>query len=154
MLYNLRLLAGRFLSRRYALDRFSSPGIAANEGRNILINQNAARLFGFDAGRAVGRSLILADGSHVNVVGVLGDAQVDGAARSVAPTVYFDDPNAATEVSVKVRGGQTLEAITSINRVWKAIAPQSAMQSRFLNQDYQAQFLDLKRRGPHLRYFL
>jgi putative ABC transport system permease protein len=147
LLYKMRVLAGRLLSRQRALDRFSGNGNAANEGHNILINESAARLFGFDTGHTAGRSLILADGSRVNIVGILGDAQVDGAAKSVAPMIYYDDPNAANAVSVKMRDGQTLAAVKSINKVWKAMAPESAMQMRFLNRDFQIQFRDLERRG-------
>ena len=146
-LYKMRLLAGRLLSRQHDLDLLGSEDNTANKERNILINESAARLFGFAPDRALGRSLILADGATVNIVGVLGDAQTDGPARSVAPTIFYDDPNSAYAISVKVKNGQTESAVASIDTLWKAMAPEAAMQLRFLGQDFQAQFADLERRG-------
>jgi putative ABC transport system permease protein len=146
-LYKMHLLAGRFLSHRYASDRFSGSGNAINEGRNILINESAARLFGFGTDHAVGKSIIMADDSHVNIVGVLGDALVDGVTISVAPTIYFYDSESAGAVSIKIRDGQTLAAVRGVNKLWKDFAPESAIQTRFLDQDFEGSFNDLQHRG-------
>jgi putative ABC transport system permease protein len=154
VLYGMRLLSGRLLSRAYASDRFSASGNAANEGRNILVNESAARLFGLGAGSAVGKSIIMADGSHVTIVGILGDSLVDGAARSASPTVYFYNPETAGAVSIKVRDGQMAAAIGSINKVWKDFAPESAIQMRFLSRDFEVSFNDLERRGLILGIFV
>jgi len=146
-LYQMRLLAGRFLSPRYASDRFSGSGNGINNGRNIVINETAARYFGFGLDQAVGKSIVLADSSRVTIVGVLGNAQVEGASRAVAPTIYFNSPETGSAISIKIHRGQALEAVKSIAKTWKAFAPQSAIQMRFLNQDFQALFDDLERRG-------
>ena len=153
-LYKMRLLAGRPLSYRYASDRFSASGNAANDGRNILVNESATRLFGFGPAATVGKSIVMADGSHVYIVGVLGNALVDGAAKSVAPTVYFYNPETAGAVSVKIRDGQTIAAVRDISRAWKDFAPESAMQMRFVNQGFEVSFRDLERRGQILSVFV
>jgi putative ABC transport system permease protein len=61
--------------------------------------------------------------------------------------IIYDDPHSAYAVSVKVKDGQTENTVASIDKLWKAMAPESAMQLRFLDQDFQAQFIDLERRG-------
>ena len=75
--YRMRLIAGRLLSRERGEDVFSefpfypSPSAGnADEGRNLLINAEAARRFGYTAEDAVGKSVIC-NGHRANIAGVL-----------------------------------------------------------------------------------
>ena len=70
------------------------------------------------------------------------------------PTVYYYDPEGAGAISIKVQDGQMLAAVRSINKVWKDFAPESAIQMRFLNQDFEVSFNDLERRGVILGIFV
>ena len=47
-----------------------------------------------------------------------------------------------------------MAAVRSINKVWKDFAPESAIQMRFLNQDFEVSFNDLERRGVILGIFV
>src|SRR6185503_9775559 len=71
-LMGARLIAGRFLSDDRAQDHFVTPPenstAAANDDRNILIDETAARNFGFTPQQAIGKTIVM-DKSHVHVVG-------------------------------------------------------------------------------------
>jgi len=94
-LMGMRLVAGRFLSDERAQDHFATPEenstAAANEDRNILIDETAARNFGFTPQQAVGKTIVL-DKSHVHVAGVIANVKFLGAREPAMATMYVYDP--------------------------------------------------------------
>jgi putative ABC transport system permease protein len=130
-LYGLQLLAGRLLSRDRGEDQ---------EGRNVLINAVAARRFGYGAEEAVGKS-ILAGESRLTVVGVLGDAKLDGMKDAVQPVVYVYKPHGdATFISVRVHRERLSDSVAFIESTWRSFAPGSAIAHYFLSDTLDSQF--------------
>src|SRR6185312_4891574 len=77
----IKLLAGRYLSDKRAQDRIDIRTVLevpGNEGHNVLINAAAAAGLGLTPQQAVGQTIVL-NTLHLNIVGVLADAEFNGA---------------------------------------------------------------------------
>jgi putative ABC transport system permease protein len=156
--YGIALIAGRLLSASRADDQIHSAEVEAggdplNEGRNVLINATAARRLGFTPQEAVGR-IVLLNHNHVNIVGVLADAKVQGAHDPVKPSVYVYIPTYPMSFSVRVRAGMVPQTMTFIDRTWRALSPDVAIQRYFLDQDFNRLYLVEERQGTLLGIFV
>ena len=155
-LYGMRLLAGRLLSTAHGEDVFSSyplGGADADAGRNVLINREAARRFGYTPDEAVGKSIDLGSG-HVRIAGVLGDAMIDGVRESVLPAVYADYPGANTLLSIRIHGGRVADTLSHIDRTWASFAPGSAIQRYFLSDTFDDLFKADEKQGVMFSLFV
>jgi len=134
--YGIPLLAGRILSDDRGTDRLHGVGIPGgdplNEGRNVLVNAAAARQLGFSLQDAVGK-IILYNHSHVQIVGVLADAKLQGAREPVVPMIYVYIPSYPMNFSVRLRPGRIPETLTFIDRTWHAFMPSVAVDRWFLD---------------------
>jgi putative ABC transport system permease protein len=155
-LYGMRLLAGRLLSTEHGEDVFSSypfAGPDADAGRNVLINEEAARRFGYAAEEAVGKTIDLGAG-HVKIAGVLGDSMIDGMRESVLPAVYADYPGANTLLSIRIHGGRVSDTLSYIDRTWASFAPGSAIQRYFLSDTFDDLFKADEKQGVMFSIFV
>jgi putative ABC transport system permease protein len=155
-LYGMRLLAGRLLSTAHGEDVFSSypfAGPVADAGRNVLINGEAARRFGYTAEEAVGKTIDLGAG-RVKIAGVLGDSMIDGVRESVLPAVYADYPGANTLLSIRIHGGRVSDTLTYIDKAWASFAPGSAIQRYFLSDTFDDLFKADEKQGVMFALFV
>ena len=159
-LYDMRLLAGRLLSTTHGEDVFSSypfyPAASAPDadaGRNVLINREAARRFGYTAEEAVGKTIVAGTG-HVTVAGVLEDSKIDGLSESVLPAIYGDYPNANTLLSIRIRNSHVPDTLSFIDKTWQAFAPGSAIQRYFLNDTFDNLFKADEKQGVMFSLFV
>jgi putative ABC transport system permease protein len=155
-LYGMRLLAGRLLSTSYGEDIFTSypfAGPGADAGRNVLINREAARRFGYTAEEAVGKTIDLGAG-HVKIAGVLGDAMIDGVRESVLPAVYADYPGANTLLSIRIHSGRVSDTLSYIDKTWTSFAPGSAIQRYFLGDTFDNLFESDEKQGAMFSLFV
>jgi putative ABC transport system permease protein len=155
-LYGMRLLAGRLLSTAHGEDVFSSypfAGREADAGRNVLINGEAARRFGYNAEEAVGKTIDLGTG-RVKIAGVLGDSMIDGVRESVLPAVFADYPDANTLLSIRIHGGRVSDTLSYIDRTWASFAPGSAIQRYFLSDTFDDLFKADEKQGVMFSLFV
>jgi putative ABC transport system permease protein len=158
-LYGMRLLAGRLLSTAHGEDVFSSypfypqtPDVDA--GRNVLINREAARRFGYTPEEAVGKTLVAGSGGHVTIAGVLGDSKLDGVRESVLPAVYGDFPNSNTLLSIRIHGARVSETLSFIDKTWRSFVPGSAIQRYFLSDTFDNLFKSDEKQGVMFAFFV
>lgn len=144
-LYGMRLLAGRLLSPAHGQDMSSGRG-----GQNILINAETARRLDSSPTAAVGR--VLVPGGRI--VGVLADAKIGGARDPVLPTIYLVDPTNATYLSVRVGGGELLQALAFVDRAWRSWAPSVAVDRYLLSSSFKSLFTSDERQGTVLTLFV
>jgi putative ABC transport system permease protein len=157
-LYDMRLLAGRLLSDERGEDRLLTGAHidmkdGKNEGRNILINLAAAGKFGYSATEAIGKVIVL-DGSHVTIVGVLGDSKIDGVKMPVQPTVFGYYPDENMVVSVRIRGDRVSDTLAFINKTWRVMAPGFPIQRYFLSDIFEKQFKADETQGNMFAFFV
>jgi len=151
--YGMRLVAGRTLSDARGEDRIKSNIPPGNDGRNILINQAAAAQFGFTAGQAVGKTVLYGP-SHVQIVGVFADAQIDGARQPARPSIYLNDRNDSNFVSMRIAPGQIPDAMAFVDRSWRRFAPNVAIDRHFLNESFDKLYLADQRQGAMFGIFV
>ena len=133
--YHIPLIAGRLLSESRETDTlndnngFQTP---SNEGHNVLLNVEAAARFGYTPQQAIGQTIVY-NGSHVKVVGVVGNVKMEGAREPVKPTVYFNDPNATWMLSVRLDGQDIPGALTFIDKTPRAFSPATSFWRYFVS---------------------
>jgi putative ABC transport system permease protein len=160
-LYEMQLLAGRYLSRARGEDTLPAYPFTGNAGksqettdnRNVLINAQAARRLGWTAKEAVGKVIILED-AHVVIVGVLADQKIDGVKTSAVPMVYGYSPEANYYFSIRIHGAALSDAISHIDNTWKSFVPGSPVQSFFLSDSFESQFKSDERQGQMFSFFV
>ena len=136
--YDIRLLSGRALSDKYGRDIAGVP--LSGTPFNALINETAARRMGYTPQSAVGK-MITAYRSPVMIVGVVADTKIHGLSELIPPTMYWDHPAWADQISVRVAGRRLPETLAFIDQTWHRFAPNNAMERHFLDEDFESQFL-------------
>jgi putative ABC transport system permease protein len=153
-LYRMHMLAGRPLTISHANDANApSATSGVEEGHNILINAAAARHFGLTPAEAVGK-IFLVGRAHVNVVGVLADANMDGVQTVVPPLIYYNNPNTIQSISVRARPGRDAEALEAVDRIWHRFAPGLAIQRHFLDDSFNGLFAADQQEGVMFGLFV
>ena len=155
-LYHIRLLSGRALSDARGGDVWRRGAPTAN----VLINRTAARYFGDEPQKALGKTFFEDMQStkvkrvYFTVVGVTSDFMFDGSRKQVAPTFYADQPDDNDLISVKVPAGGVTQALSAVDRIWHDFAPSLAINRHFLDADFERQFLADERQGTMFGVFV
>jgi putative ABC transport system permease protein len=155
-LYGMRLIAGRLLSRSRGEDAFSSypfSGASTDAGRNVLINAEAARRFGYNAEEAVGKMIICVAG-EARIAGVLADSKVDGVRESVSPVIYANWPDGNTLLSIRLRGDRIADTLAFIDKAWTSFAPHSAIDRYFMDDAFDKLFKSDEKQGVMFSLFV
>ncbi len=152
-LYSMKLAAGRVLTDRRGEDVWDGRPDADDNGRNILINETAARFFGFGVQGAVGKAIRL-DKSAVRIVGVLKDVHIKGARQAIQPTMYVNDKTNSGTLSVRLTGQDIPGTLAFIDRTWHRISPSAAIARSFLDDSFQKLYSSDQRQGSLFGVFV
>ena len=79
--------------------------------------------------------------ARATIVGVVGDANFDGLQRAMQPFIFFYDPKGMGPVSVRIKPGQTQDALAAIDRIWHRFMPTVAIQRRFQDASFDKLFI-------------
>ena len=113
--YNIPLLAGRYLTDRPAdITAPYDPNAKTMRYYNALINEAAAKRFGFTTQNAIGK-VLSGQTSRITIVGVVGDTKYNATRDVMEPIYYLNRPSEIQLISVRVKGGHTAEAVASIS---------------------------------------
>jgi putative ABC transport system permease protein len=155
--YGVHLLAGRFLSEQHGADAVTEMhGTGINITMppfNILVNETGSRRLGYSAKDAIGK-VITVHNTPATIVGVIADLKVDGANQQVAPTLYWYVPVFSRQISARVRGEHLQDTLAFVDRTWHGFAPSAVIARRFLNADFERQFLADERQGDIFGLFV
>ena len=149
--FGLKLVAGRLLDRNRGSDAASVPFTPDYAGGsfNVLINEAAMKEFGFTRENVAGKHVFLHN-TEVTVAGVLADFKWQGTVAPVVPTVYYDDIVSNNVISVRLRGADSTQTLTMIDRLWRRFAPTVAIQRHLMSDDFDKQFLNDDRQGAQM----
>jgi putative ABC transport system permease protein len=145
-LYDMKLAAGRTLSDKRAEDAVINRRNVDNDGHNILINETAARYFGFGVEGAVGKTVII-EKFALHIVGVLKDFRFQGARQAVQPTFYANDKLSSATLSVRLSGRDIPGTIAFIDRTWHRMSPSTAISRRFLDDSFDRLYQSDRKQG-------
>lgn len=140
--YNIQIIAGRQTSNDAAMDTH----IRSRGAVNVMINELAAKRFGFDdAEDAVGRAFYEDEGDRgvttYTIVGVIEDQNIYGLNNRIVPFVYFARDASYRHASIKLDKSASPETIIAIEQTWDRINPDYPLQARFLDTRFQEKYM-------------
>ncbi len=143
--YEIELKAGRKFSPDFSADAVSDSDQRGPENpSSIIINQEAARQFGWDD--PIGKKVIEVYGGERNyntVVGVIDDFHFNSLRQSIRPLKLYLSTDNNRYVSVKISLEGVTETIEFIEGTWKKIYPGVPFEyfflDRVLDQTYQSE---------------
>jgi putative ABC transport system permease protein len=143
--YDIGIVAGRTFSSEFGTDRLAAGPDEDGTAGAYVINELAAREFGWTAEEAIGKWLELGPGQNRGpVVGVVENVYFESVHNAIAPTVYMIPPDADIGyvplplASLRVSGRNLESTLAYIDEKWSELAPGQPMSRRFLDQDFAA----------------
>ena len=128
--YNLKILAGRGFSRAFATDT----------GTAMVINETAAKMFGYTTPQqAVGRKFDQW-GRQGPIIGVLKDFHYRGLQQNIQPMVMRIEKWAWGTISIKVSAANLPATIKAIERKWGQTVPNRPFEYSFLDDMFNRQY--------------
>ncbi len=151
-IYGIKLVAGRFLSRDFGNDLNHGGGL--EDGKNVVIDEYAARAFGFTPRTAIGKRIKLVF-AQATVVGVVKNALFQGAqAIGTSPTIYYYNPTHTRRVTVRLKGGHIPEALASLDADWNRFVPDVPVTRWFLDEKLNNLYAGAEKQGVLLAVFV
>jgi putative ABC transport system permease protein len=140
--YGIELVAGRKFSTEFPADAASDSGQRGPENpRSIIINQEAARQFGWDD--PIGKKVIEVYGEERNyntVIGVIQDFHFNSLRQSIRPLKLFLSTDNNRYVSVKIRMENVNGTLKSVEGAWKRIFPEAPFDYFFLDRVFEQSY--------------
>jgi len=91
----------------------------------------------------------------VTIVGVVHNVLFAGAqAVQIAPTVFYNDPDLYSDISVRLKAGQIPQTLAAINRIWRRNVPARPFYGRFVEEAVGQLYADTERQGALLSIFV
>jgi len=143
----------------YAIDEhyFDVLGIKIVKGRNfsgppdtlhsIVVNESMAKHFGWD--EPIGKRVKFpgdTSGNYLEVVGVFKDFNQKSLYNPIAPLLLFYGPN-GNVIELKLETGSMQSSISKVEGTWKKYFPQLPFEYKFLDQDFNSQYIADQKRG-------
>jgi putative ABC transport system permease protein len=144
--YDIQLLTGRPLSRDIANDAQRED----SETVNVIVNEMALEKLGISSpAAAINRrfyNLSEEDGAVPDfvIVGVAPTQNITGLFNADKPWMYVYDPGFIRIGSVRITGGNMMDAVEQIEDVWDRVIPDYPMQGRFLDDTFNDVYNILK----------
>ncbi len=132
--YGLTVISGR----NFSTDK---PAVDTSKPLNILVNETAAKIFGFNnPANIVGRQVDGA-GFHCNVIGVVKDYHQESLEHSFDPIVFYPGQESDYEnFSLKFKTASLPALMDFVKQQWKTRFPDSPYSYFFLDERFNAQY--------------
>jgi putative ABC transport system permease protein len=110
-----------------------SPEITTDSSKSILINQTAARQFGWN--NPIGKQIQELDNwdTTKTVVGVVRDFHVESLHNKILPLLIENEPSRFRFILIKIRPGSLSETLSFLKEKWKEIDPTATFDYWFLD---------------------
>lgn len=134
-LLGIEMKEGRTFSRLFALDK-----------NKVIYNEAAIEMFGL--ADPVGK---IVDGQEI--LGVVKNFHYQSFHELIKPYSFRLEPQAGTNILVKIRKGTEQKTIGELQKLYQSYNPGLVFNYKFLDQDFQAQYVAEKRVALLSRYF-
>jgi putative ABC transport system permease protein len=132
--YGLEVIAGRNFTNDY-------PAADTNVLVNILLNETAAKIFGFNNPADVVGQYIDGSGFHCKVIGVVKDYHQESLQYSFDPIVFYpEEERNFGNFSLKLNTTNLPVLMDFVKKKWTAHFPASPFNFFFLDQQFDAQY--------------
>lgn len=92
-------------------------------------------------------------GKEYQIIGVVKDFHFESLHVAVQPMFFRFKPEQTNRIMVKISAGKEQSAISALQHFYEQYNPGYALEYKFLDQDYQAQYVSENRVGLLSRYF-
>ena len=132
--YGLNIIAGRNFTN-------DQPVVDTNVLVNILVNETAAKIFGFSNPADILGQYIDGSGFHCQVIGVVKDYHQESLQHSFDPIVfYLEEERNFGSFSLKISTTDLPSLMNFVKQRWTAHFPASPYNFFFLDQQFDAQY--------------
>ncbi|MFT3934364.1 MAG: ABC transporter permease [Chitinophagaceae bacterium] len=114
-----------------------------NFRRSYIINEKAAKDFGWTASQAIGKTIY--KGAPGTIKAVVKDFNYSSLHEEVGDMVLFPDTSQTQEMYVKVQGKNIAASIAFLQSVWKERVNHRPFEYRFLDDDYNGLYITEQR---------
>ncbi|HWK53205.1 MAG TPA: ABC transporter permease [Hyphomicrobiales bacterium] len=162
--FAIGLSAGRTFSSDRTADQYVAPTAETPLTQaSFVLNEFAARQFGWTADEALGKSLKTPDKEGIvegTVIGVVKDAYLESVREPIKPLMFYMPPEYSngtqsvySRLSIKIRGDDIPETLAFIDSTWKAFNPSVDIRRDFLDSEFDAVYRDEQQQGRMFLYF-
>ncbi len=148
--FNLDMVSGRYFS----------PSFSTDSSAAVILNETAAKTFGWSNEEAIGKRFSWVGGPdnktrfETKVIGVMRDANFESLYEPIGPSVF--KLNFWGDVAIKFNAASTdelLTAIESVEEIWNEMSPQWPFEFTFLDQQIEDQYRKEERLGQMIQFF-
>ncbi len=126
--YKIELAAGR-------------PILEGGEGREVLLNETAMRLFDWPAPEAaLGQKLAAGGDDEFEIVGVVRDFHMEGLQARIKPLIIGRKADGYHMVSLTFDAGRTGEVLGHVRETWASMVPDRPLNFFFLDENFARQY--------------
>ena len=131
----MHLVTGRdFINSDFALQDTSDD--YKNYHRTYILNEKAAKEFGWTAEQAIGKTV--SKGATGQVVGVVKDFHFQSLHNPIGPMVLFLDTGMVRQMFVKIKGQNIASTLAGLEKTWKERVGYRPFDYHFLDEDFNA----------------
>ena len=127
--YEVETIAGRFF-------RPEDSNFNGNLVNNIVINEKARKMIGFENNEAVLGSVVNFFGRDFNIVGVVKDYHQRSIHYSIEPLIIIPFYSSYSPISVKVAASNVDQTIAQIQKSYEEFFPGNAFEYNFLDEQF------------------
>ena len=117
----------------------------ADQGRAAIINQQAAKKFGWTSPLGKRLTLPADDDKEVIVVGVVKDFNLESLHKDIAPYVFTCADESSWEAMIRVRAEKFPGTVDFIKNTWRKFAPNDIFEIRFLDEQIALEYREDER---------
>jgi putative ABC transport system permease protein len=154
-LYGYELAAGRFFDPNLGTEQTPDNNVWTVP-EALVINETGARALGFGSPEdAIGQLVTFAHlfrmpatftpQHDAKIIGVLKDFQIGNVRDPQSPAAFYVDPGNFRQMSLKLDGRSTPEALDAIDRIWKERGEPGPPQRFFFADSIENMYIDLRR---------
>jgi putative ABC transport system permease protein len=127
--FEIKIVAGRGFSRNFPND----------EKNAFIINESAAKEFGWLPRSAIGKAFNIAGGSKKGyIIGVVQNFHFNSLHREIKPLVLYIEPMDFEYISIRVKPVHTSNILEFLKNKWQEIFPGQPFVYSFLDDDYDS----------------
>jgi putative ABC transport system permease protein len=136
---DIEFAAGRSFSKKFSTDAEES----------VIINETAAREFGFKS--PIGEKI--KDFDSREIIGVVKDFHLRSLYKRIEPCMFFINPMETYQVIIRIRPGNISETISFLKEKWKKFVPDAPFNYSFIDDNFDRLYESEQRIGRIIGYF-
>lgn len=136
--YGLTVIAGRNFDKDKPVNENDTATVM-----NIILNETAAKVFGFAKPADAINQLVEGAGHHCRIIGVMNDYHQQSLQNNFDPIVYYPEQHIyMSNFALKLHTPNLAQTVDRAKKIWHAAFPQSPLRYFFLNDHFNEQYKD------------